>query len=70
MKFTRETAFRVIRTFIQAFIATVVADLAYFADAETIDKRYIIVTIVIPAIAAGISAVMNLEEGSENDVDV
>lgn len=70
MKFTKETAFRTIRTFVQAFIGTVIADLAYFADAETIDKRYIIVTIIIPAISAGLSAIMNLEEGSENDVDV
>lgn len=70
MKFTKETAYRALRTFVQAFVATVIADLAYLADAETIDKRYILVTIVIPALSTAVAAVMNLEEGGSADVDV
>ena len=69
MRFTKETAYRTLRTFVQAFIGTVIADLAYLADAETIDKRYILVTLVIPALASAVSAVMNLEEVNP-DADV
>ncbi|MBR6393044.1 MAG: hypothetical protein IKS12_07130 [Eubacterium sp.] len=66
MKFTKETAKRTMRTFIQAFLPALVVGVSTmtFGEDGSITKGAI-VALVIPAIAAGIAAVMNLETGGD-----
>ena len=67
MKFTKETAKRMLRTFVQAFLGYVVANLAFFDFTDdTIGKRAVI-GFVLSAVAAGIAAVMNLTKEETND---
>lgn len=64
MKFTKNTAKRALRTFIQAFISYIVVN--YTIVDVTGDKNAIkqaVIGLLIAAIAAGFSAVMNLEKG-------
>ena len=63
MKFTKETFKRVIRTFIQAFIACLVVGITTvdFTAEKSLIKSAII-GLITSALAAGISAVMNLEK--------
>ena len=63
MKFTKNTAKRALRTFIQAFISFIVVN--YTMIDVTGDRSAIkqaVIGLLISAVAAGISAVMNLEE--------
>lgn len=62
MKFTKNTAKRALRTFIQAFISFILVN--YTMIDVTGDKSAIkqaVIGLLISAVAAGISAVMNLE---------
>lgn len=62
MKFTKNTAKRALRTFIQAFISFIVVN--YTMIDVTGDRSAIkqaVIGLLISALAAGISAVMNLE---------
>lgn len=62
MKFTKNTAKRAFRTFIQAFISFIVVN--YTMIDVTGDRSAIkqaVIGLLISAVAAGISAVMNLE---------
>jgi hypothetical protein len=63
MTFTKETAKRAIRTFLQAFLPALVVGLKTidFSEDKSIVKGAVI-ALVIPSIAAGLSAVMNLEK--------
>lgn len=72
MKFTKETLRRAARTFLQAAVAYIVANvfvLDFTSGREVLQRA--IVGLVVSAIAAGIAAVMNLErpddEGSDAD---
>jgi len=66
MKFTKQTFRKVYRTFIQAFLGSVVGTIALvdFTNKEAL-KQSIIIVVIIPAVSAGVAAVMNLEEGAE-----
>lgn len=64
MKFTKETLKRTIRTFIQAAVAYIIANIA-IVDLSS-DKQIVksaVAGLITSAVAAGISAVMNLEKG-------
>ena len=66
MKFTKETAYRALRTFLQAFIPALAVGIV---EADGSITRGAIITLIVPAISAGIAAVMNLEkEDSDDDI--
>ena len=66
MKFTKETAKRMTRTFIQAAVAYIVANLAVvdFSEGKDVIKSALI-GLLVSAIAAGLSAAMNLQTSTE-----
>jgi len=73
MKFTRETARRALRTFIQAIIAYIAVNIVTidFTAGDDVVKSALI-GLGVSAVAAGLSALMNLEEiggSSENFSD-
>lgn len=61
MKFTKETARRMLRTFLQAFIPAIIVGLKTLDFENGGIGRTIVISLVIPAVAAGLAAVMNLE---------
>lgn len=65
-RFTKETWRRALRTFWQAFFASIVGTVALVdtTDEEALLKSVIFV-VVVPALSAGIAALMNLEESYE-----
>lgn len=68
MKFTDETLKRALRTFIQTFLATACADIALVASTE-LNGRVIAYSVIIPAVATALAAVMNLEAVEESTDD-
>ena len=66
MKFTKETAKRMLRTFLQTVIAYISVNLAFvdFSEDKAVVKSALI-GLLISAIASGISAVMNLQKREE-----
>lgn len=67
MKFTKETAYRMFRTFIQAaagFLAT--TGISVFVTNDYNVSKNIIFGLIGSAIAAGLAAVMNLENNDSN----
>ena len=62
MKFTKETLYRALRTFLQAFVPALVVGLKTvdFTQDKAVIKAALI-SLVIPAAAAGLAALMNLE---------
>ena len=66
MKFTKETAKRMLRTFLQTVIAYISVNLAFvdFSEDKAVIKSALI-GLLISAIASGISAVMNLQKREE-----
>ena len=66
MKFTKETAKRMLRTFLQTVIAYMGVNLAFvdFSEDKAVIKSALI-GLLISAIASGISAVMNLQKREE-----
>ena len=66
MKFTKETLKRVIRTFLQAAVAYIVANLAIvdFSSGRDVVKSALI-GLVVSAVAAGLAAIMNLQATAE-----
>lgn len=68
MKFTKETARRMFRTFLQAFLPALAVGVGTmtFGEDGSITKGAII-TLVIPAVAAGLAAIMNLEKEDEGE---
>lgn len=68
MKFTKETARRMLRTFLQAaagFLAT--TGITVLATNDYNVTKSILIGLVGSAIAAGIAAVMNLEGNAKQD---
>lgn len=63
MRFTRETARRAARTFIQAFVSYIAVNVVVidFSADESVIKSALI-GLGVSALAAGISAAMNLEK--------
>ena len=76
MKFTKETLRRALRTFIQAAVAYLAANLCMVDfTSETDVLTSALFGLVVSALAAGMSAVMNLEkpvvdEAPEMDIEV
>lgn len=58
---------RVLRTFGQAFIAVIVTDVA--AGIDLTDAKGLVQVVLMPAIAAGIAAVMNMKESEDKNED-
>lgn len=68
MKFTKETAKRMLRTFLQAFLPALTVGVGTITIEEDGSvTRGAIIALLIPAVAAGISAIMNLEKKEENE---
>ena len=70
MKFTKETKYRALRTFIQVFLSTIaggIASLNVETDSKTL--RVAICVLVASAIGTSLAAVMNMEvkENDENE---
>lgn len=72
MKFTKETAKRMLRTFIQAALAYIAVNIALvdFSSGKEVAKSGLI-GLGVSALAAGLAAVMNLEkkESGEDEED-
>lgn len=69
MKFTKETWRRALRTFIQAAVAYLAANLFvvdFTAEGEVLTSA--LVGLVVSALAAGLAAVMNLEKSEVAEV--
>lgn len=69
MKLTKQTIYRSVRTFFQSAIAYISVNLMLVNFADKSDTlKNALVGLLISAISAGISAVMNLErEDTQND---
>lgn len=69
MKFTKETLRRVLRTFMQAFVASVCITITTvdFSAGRDIIKAGLI-SVATGGLAAGIAAVMNLEVNDNEDM--
>lgn len=65
MKFTKETFKRTIRTFLQAAIAYIVANVTLVDFNDKSILKSAVIGLITSAIAAGISAIMNLEQPPE-----
>ena len=68
MKFTKETARRALRTFIQAALAYIAVNIAlidFNSDKELI--RSGLIGLAVAAFAAGLGAVMNLEKVEDEE---
>ena len=69
MKFTEQTLNRAVRTFIQAALSYMLVNIAAagFGDSD-VNMKSALVGLIVASIAAGLSAVMNLEkpEGGED----
>ena len=71
MKFTKETARRMLRTFIQAaagFLAT--TGITVLATNDYNVTKSILIGLIGSALAAGIAAVMNLEDGEKKPSEI
>lgn len=68
MKFTSNTWKRVYRTFLQAFFGALTGTVALidFTDKDSIIKSVLFV-VLVPSVASGLSAIMNLEGANGND---
>ena len=68
MKITKETLKRALRTFVQAFISYIIVNYAVVdmsGDKATIQQA--VIGLVMSAVAAGFSALMNLEKKEGNE---
>lgn len=66
--FTKETLRRAVRTFLQAFLGYIVVNLA-MVDFTTFDEAFksAMLGLLVGALSAGLSALMNLEHKDNND---
>lgn len=72
MKFTKESARRALRTFIQAFLGVLATNVTYLSTLDwELDTKTIVITIVAqvvaPALSAGLAALMNMESDTEGE---
>lgn len=68
MKFTKETLYRMIRTFLQAALGYFSVNIVYISfsgDKATIKNT--VIGFIIAGVSAGLAAVMNLEKEDEQD---
>lgn len=63
MRFTKETARRALRTFLQAFVSYIAVNIVAinFYEEDTEVLKSALIGLAISALAAGLAAVMNLE---------
>lgn len=64
VKIKKEWVKRAIRTFWQAFIGVIITEAA--AGINLTDKKGIITIVIGPAIAAGLAAIMNMDNKKES----
>lgn len=65
---TRKTVTRAFRTFLQSFTGTLMTDLALVVTDSGIDTKYLLLTVLVPAISAAMATLMNLDkEGGNNE---
>ena len=68
--FTKETWRRTYRTFIQAFTGVIASNIAMVLGAVDISRsdwwKMLLVDLVVPAVASGVAAAMNLESQEMN----
>lgn len=65
MKFTQNTIKRATRTFVQAAVAYIAVYLANYGTDELFSSpKTVLMGVFVSAIAAGLSAVMNLEQNN------
>lgn len=72
MKFTSESMYRAVRTFIQAFFGVLAGNMALITALDfTMEPKTVITTICIqilaPALSAGLAAVMNMKGNADED---
>lgn len=72
MKFTSESMYRAVRTFIQAFFGVLAGNMALITALDfTMEPKTVIATICVqiiaPAISAGLAAVMNMKSSANED---
>lgn len=68
MKFTKETARRALRTFLQTAIAYIAVNVCVIDwGAEKAALKSAVIGLIVSAGAAGIAAVMNLEHSHQTD---
>lgn len=68
MKFTKETLYRVARTFLQAAVGYIVANIVLIDFTSDRDIVKTAVTgLIVSALAAGVAAIMNLENDNGKD---
>lgn len=70
MRFTKESVKRALRTFLQAVIAYICVHVVLidFSD-QSESLKIVLIGLGVSAVAAGLSAVMNLEKKEETDDD-
>ncbi len=75
MKFTSESAYRAVRTFVQAFFGVLVGNMTLISALDfTMEPKTVVTTICIqifaPAVSAGIAAVMNMSNAEEAEAEL
>lgn len=70
MKFTKESLYRAMRTFIQAMLGYVAVNvvLVDFSSSREVLKTALM-GLLVSAVSAGLSAVMNLEKGNKENAN-
>lgn len=73
MKFTSESMYRAVRTFIQAFFGVLVGNMALISALDfTMEPKTVItavcVQVIAPALSAGLAAVMNMKDTTVDNV--
>ncbi len=68
MKFTKETARRMLRTFLQAFLPALAVGIGTAIGDDGSITKGAAVALIVPAVAAGLAAIMNLEK-EESEVE-
>ena len=70
MKFTKESLYRAMRTFIQAMLGYVAVNVVFvdFSSSREVLKTALM-GLLVSAVSAGLSAVMNLEKGNKENAN-
>lgn len=68
MKFTKETARRMLRTFLQAFLPALAVGIGTAISDDGSITKGAAIALIVPAVAAGLAAIMNLEK-EESEVE-
>lgn len=64
---TDATIKKALRTFLQAFIGTFIADLTLIFTEQGFDYKFVLYSVLIPAISMALATIMNIEKTNENE---